>query len=545
MVAESNRRLEEFSPYSPEDIIPDTPMPDLEAEPEVEQPPPSPRLPPSQPGGDMPQPGKLKAYHAPILRAKRNASEISGGGNPGPSSHRQPPAPAATSMTATTMSMNGQERRISWSELRAMRLQPPPTVQQELYKLYSVLVQVMELAPSECSVVDPHDFIEVLSWSDVVGAGYAQVIRRLRDQTAASNRVRRKLLVPFCLDADVFLALVDLSATTFTILDQRTDEDLRTREMDDGFETSTFVWEFMHTLFPDECPVMPAWTILFYRTVQGPVPINEDGIVSGRYVDEYGRNLEMRSILPFFFEALQILCGMKMQTRFGDVELLKRLFTLFEGSTLPKTTDSIELLRERSQEFLRNSLEGQINGILVEDDIVYRRELDSTRFEYRGGRDASTPSECGTMLIRPRLQRPDGTGRCSPTELLYLRLNCKYRAHGRVMHSFKAAKELIAQQGQLVLLLEEMATRFTIAKANLHHAVAHRKATGWFDRINERSRREVWHPQAALNQYRTQGLKALADRVQEMKAELGNWLGQLNEHLDGRMESTEADSKKE
>lgn len=513
VVAESNRRLEELSPYSPEDKIPDTPMPDLEAEPGVEQPPPLSRLPPSQPGGDMPQPGNLEPYHAPILRAKRNASEISGGGNPGPSSHRQPPAPAATSMTAATMSMNGQERRISWSELRAMGLQPPPTVQQELYRLYSVLVQVMELAPSECSVVDPHDFIEVLSWSDVVGAGDAQVIQRLHDQTAAPNSVRRKLLIPFCLDADVFLALADLSATTFTILDQRTDEDLRTREKDDGFETSTFVWEFMHTLFPDECPVMPAWTILFQRTVQGPVPINEDGILSGRYVDEFGRKLELQSILPFFLEALQMLCGVKMQTMVADVALLKRLFTLFEGSTRPKTTNFIKLLRERSQEFLRNSLEGQINGMLEQDDIDYRKKLASTRLKYRGRMDAPTPSECGIMLIRPRLQRPDGTGRCSPTELLYLRFDCKYRAHEGVMLSLKAANELIAQHGQLAMLLERMATRCTIAKARLHHAVAYRKATGWFDRINERSRREVWHPQAALNQYRTQGLKALADRV--------------------------------
>lgn len=113
VVAESNRRLEEFSPYSPEDNIPDTPMPDLEAELEVEQPPASPRLHPSQPGGNVPQPGNLNPYHAPILRAKRNASEISGGCYPGPSSHRQAPAPAATSMTVATMSADGQKRRTS------------------------------------------------------------------------------------------------------------------------------------------------------------------------------------------------------------------------------------------------------------------------------------------------------------------------------------------------------------------------------------------------------------------------------------------------
>lgn len=386
-------------------------------------------------------------------------------------------------------------------------------VQQELYKLHSVLVHVVELAPSEYSVVDPHDFIEVLSWSDVVGAGDAQVIQRLRDQTSTPNGARRKLFIPFSLDAEVFLAAADLGTATFFILDQRTDEDLRTRERDDGFETSTFVWEFMHTLFPDECPLMPAWTILFRKTVQGPEPINEDGIVSGRHVDEFGRKLELRSILPFFFEALQILCGMKMQTRVGDVELLKRLFTLFEGSKLLKTTNFIKSLRKRSQEFLSNSLEDQINGFLKHEDIDYRKKLASTRYKYRGRADAPTPSKCGIMLIRPGLQLPDCTGHCSPTELLYLRFDCRYRAPEGVLLSHKAANNLIAQHGQLAMLLEGMATRCTLAKASLHHAVANVKATRWFDCIDERRREEAWLPQVALNQYRSKGLQALADRL--------------------------------
>lgn len=113
LMAESNRRLEELSPYSPEDKVPDTPKPDLEEGVDDEQPPPSPLLPPTQPHGGVPRPPMPKPYHAPILRAKRNASGISGGPTPGPSSHRQAPAPAAPSATVATMSVNGQERRIS------------------------------------------------------------------------------------------------------------------------------------------------------------------------------------------------------------------------------------------------------------------------------------------------------------------------------------------------------------------------------------------------------------------------------------------------
>lgn len=119
MVAASNRRLEELSPYTPDDRVPDTPMPDLEEEtddkksPPIPSLPPTPRLPPSRGGEYVPRPGPPKPYHAPILRAKRDASEISGGCTPGPSRNLQAPKPTVPLMTIATMSENGQERRIS------------------------------------------------------------------------------------------------------------------------------------------------------------------------------------------------------------------------------------------------------------------------------------------------------------------------------------------------------------------------------------------------------------------------------------------------
>lgn len=119
MVTESNRRLEELSPYTPDDRVPDTPMPDLEAETDDKKPPPlpslppAPRLPPTRDGEYAPPPGPPKPYNAPILRAKRDASEISGGCTPGPSRHLQAPKPAVPLMTVAKVSENGQERRIS------------------------------------------------------------------------------------------------------------------------------------------------------------------------------------------------------------------------------------------------------------------------------------------------------------------------------------------------------------------------------------------------------------------------------------------------
>lgn len=117
LVAESNRRLEDLSPYSPEDKVPDTPMPDLEVETEDRQPPPAPLLPPSESedacGENFPPLENLTLFHAPMSPSKRNASEISGGCTPGPSSHRPAPRPAALSTTVATMSVDGHERPIS------------------------------------------------------------------------------------------------------------------------------------------------------------------------------------------------------------------------------------------------------------------------------------------------------------------------------------------------------------------------------------------------------------------------------------------------
>lgn len=120
MVADSNRRLQELSPYIPDDRVPDTPMPDLEGGTDDKKPPPlpsftplaslpsTPRNPFTHGGGYVPPLGPPMPYHAPILPAKRDASEISGGCTPGPPRHLQAPK-----RTVATMSEQGQERGIS------------------------------------------------------------------------------------------------------------------------------------------------------------------------------------------------------------------------------------------------------------------------------------------------------------------------------------------------------------------------------------------------------------------------------------------------
>lgn len=120
LVAKSNRQLEELSPYSHKERVPDTPMPHFKIGNDDVEPLPSSLEPAPEADdhsdGDGPRLGIPEPGHAPISPKKRDSSEISGGCSPGPSNHRQP-----------------------------------------------VLVQVVQVAPDEFIVVESHGFIEVLS----------------------------------------------------------------------------------------------------------------------------------------------------------------------------------------------------------------------------------------------------------------------------------------------------------------------------------------------------------------------------------------------
>ncbi|KAK7722207.1 hypothetical protein SLS64_000740 [Diaporthe eres] len=374
----------------------------------------------------------------------------------------------------------------------------------QLYKLYCVLVQVVQVATSEFSVVDPHDFIEALSWSDSVAAQDAQVIRRLREQTTTPLGTLKKLLVPFNLEADIFLAVVDLGGAVIQIIDQRTQEDLRTREQDDGFETSTFVYEFIRALFPDRCPSLRAWSIHFERTAQGPEPLNQPGLVCGRYVNELGRSIQLRSILPFFFEVLRIVCNMPTQKMVDDIALLKRIFALFDGTPSLKTSAVFQRLREESNVMLRDSLKRRVLKALADADKEFRIAVSCTR--------------------------ADSSDRCTPRQLIYVKLHARRHASIAVTQAHSVTGEIMAQYSHIRTLLEEMTARCVMTRSGTHHAMVRNLTAGWF--YSKDGRREVWQPEVALNQSRSQGLNALARKLQDMKTELDLWLRLLNQHLD-------------
>lgn len=373
-----------------------------------------------------------------------------------------------------------------------------------------MLAQVVQVASFEFTVVDPHDFIEALSWSDSVGAQDVQVIRRIRKQITAPRKTYRKLFIPFCVYADIFLAVVDLGASTLRIIDQRTDGELRARASDDGFETSTFVFEFIRTLFPAECPRLTAWTIRFERTVQSPLPLNEPGIVSGRYVNEIGRDMELSSILPFFFEVIRIVGDTESGPRkfISDRALLKRFFAHFEDSPHLKTTNTIERLRQDSHRGLHRLLEGQVRAVLRAEDVAFRNAVSATR--------------------------QDSSGHCTPPQLIHIKLKARQAAFTAVTRSSNAAQDLLDQYAQMRLMLEGVTGKCTQTKSFAHHAMLNRMAGSWFYKHDART--EVLDPHAALNQFRHQGLNSLARRLEAMRGELDHWLGILMENLEfGKM----------
>lgn len=205
------------------------------------------------------------------------------------------------------------------------------------------------------------------------------------------------------------------------------------------------VYDFIDTLFPDQCSRYVAWNTYFERRVQGPVVINKPGIVSGSYTNEVGGRLQLRSILPFFFEVLQIVCGVETRKAVDDLALVTRLFAIFEDPPGLELSKAVEYFRRFSQAELTHSLEGRVQQAL---EI---RQKDFKAF---------------FVGIEPH-----GKGSHAPRELIYLRPRAKKDVSNAVTQSYNATIDLMAQYAQIRFLLEEMADRGIMAESFLHHDI--------------------------------------------------------------------------
>ncbi|KUI72826.1 hypothetical protein VM1G_08600 [Cytospora mali] len=149
--------------------------------------------------------------------SKRPASEITDSEEPSASHHENSDEPETSSSQQPTCSTTAAVQEFSWlsdSLDRAENLLPPPTMHQELLKIYSVLRQLVRVAATQFIVVEPHDFIETLSWSHLQPSQTQdiEIIRRLRGDIATEKGQKKKILIPFHHDLDMFLACIELSA---------------------------------------------------------------------------------------------------------------------------------------------------------------------------------------------------------------------------------------------------------------------------------------------------------------------------------------------
>ncbi|KUI62677.1 hypothetical protein VP1G_09787 [Cytospora mali] len=148
--------------------------------------------------------------------SKRPASEISDSEEPSASHHENSEEPKTSSSQQPNCSTTAAMQEISWlSDTldRAENLLPPPTMHQELLKIYSVLRQLARVDTTQFMVVEPHDFIETLSWSHLQPSQTQdiEIIRRLRGDIATEKGQKKKILIPFHHDLDMFLACIELS----------------------------------------------------------------------------------------------------------------------------------------------------------------------------------------------------------------------------------------------------------------------------------------------------------------------------------------------
>jgi hypothetical protein len=507
----AHRRVKGLLSRWPEESVPEAPMPPHGSSKDGVEPLSSPVDPDlgadGQSDADAPLMKTPEQGQPPILPKKRGSSEISGTLTPGPSKRYQTWRAFASSAMVSELSENKQSRDVSWGEVCARGLLPPPRLHKELCKLYSVLVQVVQAATKEFTVVEPHGFVEVLSWVDSDEAAGAEVIRHVRKQAARPDKLDayRKLLVPFSTTENMYLAMIDLDTRAVQLLHQRTKQDLELGEPKAEPSITEAVYNFIHTVFPDSMKggSASAWTIHNHWTAQGPVAINAaPGIVKGRYRDGLGQRIQLDSILPFFFEGLRIVSRVEERIAIEDTALLTLLFAIFDSYDvyqpfpgLPGTADTAGL-RRQSKAQVTSSLGGRLKEILKHGESKFKKVA---RGDYE-----------------PRL-------------VIYQRLKAKADYFQAVGGSIKAARHLIDQHHHLEMLIVRMTDRCIESRSFLFHGTLFSTADKWASSVDVK--KEFLRAQVALHQFRRQELHELSEKFRNMKAELDNWLSMFSQQL--------------
>lgn len=347
--------LDKLSPFSPDVLLPGTPRmvpvelprplhPGQSAPPSPPQqtaagPPPT-----SKPGSPIINPPQT-SRHAGL---KRPASKISDNDNPETDTTQQ--------LTRATATRRDSPEPTDSMDL-AESLLPVPSIQQELYKIYSLIRRLLRITADDFGVVDPHDFIETLSWSHLQPSQTHSIaiIRRIRRDLMTMDGTKKNILIPFQYEFDVFLASVQVSSTlrVLRIFDSEMlgqPDDLQSENLSGDWSPMLYMMKFVRTLFPEEPEEPDQWLTIRDTTALAEEPLDEPGLVAGHYYDEEGSRYTLQSVLPFFYETLHLIAGMRPSENFYDSVLFKWLFAAFERN--PARGPIMERLRQKC----RNSM---------------------------------------------------------------------------------------------------------------------------------------------------------------------------------------------
>lgn len=236
-------------------------------------------------------------------------------------------------------------------------LVPKGHFQVELYKICSILRKIVQVDSESFAVVDPHDFLEVLSWGHLEPEDHDRlgVIIRLRYHILAT-----RLLIPFFWNGRILLGFIDMEELRIRLFNPVWGwkaEDMSTAGQDHPVK---LLRQFVDCVWPDED--VYAWEGMpnVQRTVVRRVSLDP------RIIEDYSGNeaSEIEHVLPMFIEALTLVSQVPWLSgnaldREPDPNVLKRLLARFERKRMTMS-DVLEELRTKSMQNIKGHCQGQI-----------------------------------------------------------------------------------------------------------------------------------------------------------------------------------------
>lgn len=235
---------------------------------------------------------------------------------------------------------------------QASLLFPRRHFQVELYKICSMLRKLVLATADGFAVVDPHDFLEVLSWRHLEpeDRDSLSIIHRLRRLSAA------RLLIPFFWDGRILLGFVDKEDERTDLFNPDPAWTGAAASADRRDHPTALLESFVGSVWPEYLKNIQPDRPTIHRTAARLEPLDP------RLIQDYsgGRPWEIKHVLPIFFEALCLVSQVPWNEEPFSIynsSILRRLLATFESGRAASVLGS---LREESLRCMKLSLLGPL-----------------------------------------------------------------------------------------------------------------------------------------------------------------------------------------